>query len=543
MNRFYFIALFSICVVRITYGVEDLWSLALQRTNDHRFSVYFEKTDSTDYSTNSINEVIAWCRTNGVTKVYLETFRYDDPQLPKALVVQARNNLWAAGLEVSGGVSTVTVDQHEGTNYTQCYSDPEGQKTVASVFSTAAELFDHVIIDDYLYTKCECPNCQRDLNTRRFTVAQGTYGFTGDTMEKFRRELMYHVSRRLILKPARAMNPEVSVTIKFPKWYDQYQERGYDVVRQTEMFDQIWVGTETRNYDDCWFGGTPQYAAYFLMRWLTGFGGNKTGGGWYDWINTDPQTYIEQARQTILGGARESVLFSYGGLHILNQTSHCESVTVFYPPENMKALRANMRELLDVAGKVGASTHFGVAAYKPVNSGPAQTNEMEIFSFIGMLGIPLEPCHAFPMDAPAAFFSTHALKDPDFRGKLETFIESGKPVLITEGLKASLNSIKNIAAQNVFTLPLDQNATNPAPLLQIDVGRLDAIRTPLLKPFNMAFSAPPKVALYLFQPKDRSVQRNINYVIENFNTTNVPVSLNGKPLNIKARGWLTNFEP
>ena len=34
-----------------------------------------------------------------------------------------------------------------------------------------------------------------------------------------------------------------------------------------------------------------------------------------------------------------------------------------------------------------------------------------MFDFVGMLGVPLVPCHEFPADAPAAFFSVHALKD------------------------------------------------------------------------------------------------------------------------------------
>jgi hypothetical protein len=50
------------------------------------------------------------------------------------------------------------------------------------------------------------------------------------------------------------------------------------------------------------------------LRWLGGIGGAKCGGGWYDWLGTTERTYIEQARQTILGGARESMLFCYGGL-------------------------------------------------------------------------------------------------------------------------------------------------------------------------------------------------------------------------------------
>ena len=42
------------------------------------------------------------------------------------------------------------------------------------------------------------------------------------------------------------------------------------------------------------------------MRWLGGIGGSKCGGGWYDPYGTTEHTYIEQARQTVLAGAKES---------------------------------------------------------------------------------------------------------------------------------------------------------------------------------------------------------------------------------------------
>lgn len=42
---------------------------------------------------------------------------------------------------------------------------------------------------------------------------------------------------------------------------------------------QIWVGTETRDYDNKRWGRKVQYEAYYIMRWLGEIGGSKTGGG------------------------------------------------------------------------------------------------------------------------------------------------------------------------------------------------------------------------------------------------------------------------
>src|SRR5687767_3553446 len=84
------IVLVLIAFIRTARGAGDLWSLALQRTNDHRFSVYFESTDAPGYESNRLDQAIQWCHTNGVTKVYLESFRKDE-QLSKETLARARD--------------------------------------------------------------------------------------------------------------------------------------------------------------------------------------------------------------------------------------------------------------------------------------------------------------------------------------------------------------------------------------------------------------------------------------------------------------------
>src|SRR5204863_4386497 len=207
---------------------------------------------------------------------------------------------------------------------------------------------------------------------------------------------------------------------------ENFHERGYEVIRETADFDRIWVGTETRNYNDRHWGGTPQYEGFFIMRWLGGIGGPKCGGGWFDPFGTTEATYIEQARQTILGGARESMLFCYGALQ------HDSG------PKNIEALRANLPELLTVAKQVNRRQIVGIAAYKPANSHPKK--ESRIFDFLGMIGLPLIPTHEFPTHASAGFFSIHALKDPDLVPKLTGFIKAGKPTLLSDGLAEALTN-------------------------------------------------------------------------------------------------------
>jgi len=144
------------------------------------------------------------------------------------------------------------------------------------------------------------------------------------------------------------------------------------------------------------------------------------------------------------------------------------------------------------------------------------------------MGLPLVPCHEFPSDAPAAFFSVHALKDNRFAAKLAVFIHTGKPVLLTDGLARSLANQTEIKldAPNVHILPLKHD---PKSLLDLGQPELDELRAPLLRPLNAAFRAPNRVGLYLFDDG--------SWVIENFADDDVSVEFNGKPLALAARGW------
>jgi hypothetical protein len=373
------------------------------------------------------------------------------------------------------------------------------------------------MIDDFWFTDCQCSQCDAARKAKTVTVAGRTYPVAGDTWEDYRCELMVRLSQQRLLAAAKRVNPKARLIVKYPQWYDQFHERGYEVLRETADFDRTWVGTETRDYRDRQWGGTPQYEAYFIMRWLGGIGGPKCGGGWYDPYGTTERTYLEQARQTVLGGARESMLFCYGSL--LEHTG----------PKNVETLRKNIPELLTVAEQVGRRRIIGVAAYKPANNHPGK--EGRVFDFVGMIGLPLVPCHEFPVDAPAAFFSVHAMKDPDLPARLARFIASGKPVLLTDGLADQLAGKVDLAAANVRIIPV---RGEPKRLLELRRGDLDALRLPLLRPLGSSFRAPSHVALYLFADG--------SWVVENFNNEPVVVELAGKPQRVAPRGWAMQWK-
>jgi hypothetical protein len=147
-----------------------------------------------------------------------------------------------------------------------------------------------------------------------------------------------------------------------------------------------------------------------------------------------------------------------------------------------------------------------------------------------MMGLPLVPCHEFPTGAKAAFFSTHALKDPKLVDNLTRAIDSGMLVLLTEGLAEKLAGKVRVDSPNVRMLAIKGK---PNTLLGLSQGVLDGIREQLLRPLNRRFEAPNRVALYLFNDG--------SWVIENFNDEAVQVKLDGEARQVEGRGWIMHW--
>src|SRR5271154_6344029 len=319
MRKCFILVLLAGILAAPTHAQTNLWQLAQDSASVHRFSTLFSAQDvlhclSTDAG---IDAAIEWCKSSGITHVFLEAFR-DDYQAERETLQRARDRFKAAGFLVSGCVTTTQLGKPSSGwgPLVCCYTDPQTQARLQAVFEYAASIFDEIMIDDFFFEDCKCVDCDTARQAKSVTGGGKTYPVESDSWADYHCTLMLHVSQDRVLAPAKKVNPKVRLIIKYPQWYDMYQERGYDVGRETAAFDRIWVGAETRDYtNELHWGGTVQYEGYFLMRWLGGIGGDKCGGGWFDWLGTSEPNYVEQARQPILAGARETMLFCYGGLN------------------------------------------------------------------------------------------------------------------------------------------------------------------------------------------------------------------------------------
>ncbi|MCK4292987.1 MAG: hypothetical protein KAY65_07305 [Planctomycetes bacterium] len=458
---------------------QSLWDLANKNRGLLKISTLFTAQNVRDYLSGEegIDRAIEWCKTTGVTHVFMETFRSRYTAQRKTLE-NAKSGFEAEGFEVSGCVTTTQVGKiSTGWKLISCYTNKATQDELQKIFEYTASIFDEIMIDDFLFTDCQCGECK---------AARGEQSWAD-----YRCDLMVRVSRERILGPARVVNPNVKVIIKYPQWYDNFHNRGYEVLRQSADYDKTWVGTETRDYDDKRWGGKVQYEAYYIMRWLGGIGGAKTGGGWFDPYGTTEDTYVEQARQTVLADAKEMLLFCYGSLQ--RETG----------PANVQKLRREIPGLFKLAAMVRNKPIRGIAAAKPPNSDAH--NEQYVFDFVGMLGLPLVPAAEIDADAKAAFLSVHALKDTRFSDKLKKMLAAGRPVLITDGLAKRLDGI-DLDDENVTILKVSGNPKN---LLKLTREQLRPIREKLLAPLGIKFDAPNKVALYLIGED--------HLVVENFN--------------------------
>ncbi|MHC4113569.1 MAG: hypothetical protein ACYSUY_21040, partial [Planctomycetota bacterium] len=217
---------------------QSLWDLANENKGLLKISTLFTAQNVRAYlsTDEGINNAITWCKETGVTHVFIETYRGRYTAERKVLQ-HAKSRFTEAGFDVSGCVTTTKIGKIS-TRWKEisCYTDKGTQDELAKIFEYTASIFDEIMVDDFLFTDCECDECQKARGDR--------------TWADYRCELMTKVNQDRILKAARAVNPDVKIIIKYPQWYDNFHNRGYEVVQQTADFDKIWVGTETRDYDN-----------------------------------------------------------------------------------------------------------------------------------------------------------------------------------------------------------------------------------------------------------------------------------------------------
>ena len=145
----------------------------------------------------------------GLDKVYLEPYR-DGHWVEKEKMKEIIDFFKSKNVEVAGGFTTVVPDIDSEDSKRQrlfgtfCYSNDKMRQYIQRVSEYCAEQFDEVILDDFYFTNCTCEKKKKKKGDK--------------TWVEYRKELMKDVSENFVVGPARKINPNLKMIIKFPNW-------------------------------------------------------------------------------------------------------------------------------------------------------------------------------------------------------------------------------------------------------------------------------------------------------------------------------------
>lgn len=372
-------------------------------------------------------------------KIYLETHR-DKLIVDKKTLLNAKKFFEKQGLEVAAGI-TYTIDE-SNLFETYCYSKPEHRKKVQEIIEYSAEHFDEVILDDFFFTSCKCALCMEQKGDRSWS--------------DYRLELMTEATKSLIMGPAKAVNPEVKIIIKYPNWYEHFHELGFNLETQPALYDGLYTGTETRDAVRSNQHLQP-YLGYLVYRYYNNLKPGKNGGGWVDTGGMRfYDRYAEQLWLTILAKAPEMTLFDYrqmlyplrdGWIPEWSDEKTSFNYDEFLPVADNATMAKTAAHSLDIIDEVAGAlgTPYGIKTYKPFHS----NGEDFLQNYLGMIGIPMDLVPEFPKDEPIILLTEQAKKDPDIVEKIEQQLLDGKDVVITSGL---LNTLQDRGIRNLVNL-------------------------------------------------------------------------------------------
>ncbi len=374
-----------------------------------------------------------------VDKVYLETHRdliiVDDATLNAAKAFFAER-----GIETAGGI-TYTIDEPNRFE-TFSYSNPKHRAKVREIAEHTAKHFDEFILDDFFFTSTKS---KWDIEAK------------GDrTWTEYRLQIMEDAAKKLVIAPAKAINPNVKIVIKYPNWYDHFSALGFNLDKGPKIFDAIYSGTETRDAVSSSQHLQP-YLSYNIIRYFENLAPGRNGGGWVDIFGSMyADRYAEQLWLTLMAKAQEITLFQFNiianpvtpklrGVWQDRETSfdfeQLTSNAQTGGPNFASIAGQTYTEVDKFLGKLGKP--IGLKSYKPFHS----VDEAFLQNYLGTAGIPMDIVPEFPYEEAIILLTAQAADDPKIVSKIKGQLAAGKKIVITSGLLQKLQNkgIKDIA--------------------------------------------------------------------------------------------------
>lgn len=373
-----------------------------------------------------------------VDKVYIEVER-DRNLATDETLERIKKFFQDRGVQVAGGM-TLSDGSIGGQFRSFCYTDPEHREFIKKTVELAARHFDEVIQDDFFFVTTKLDS---DI------AAKGNRSWT-----QFRLDLLREAAENLLIKPAKAVNPNVKMVVKYPNWYEHFQGLGFDLELEPNMFDGIYTGTETRDPEITDQNLQP-YESYLIMRYFENIAPGRNGGGWVDTYSIRyVDRYVEQLWNTVFAKAREMTLFEWSGMLRPVQLGDRDAWSKLPTSFNYDQMLASYQARV-AAGAPAQPTYAGIAGYaleqadavlgrtgKPIGVAsyrPAHSwGEDFLHNYFGMIGIPIDLFPAFPTNANLVLLTESAAFDPLIVDKMKGQLTAGKTVVITSGLLRAL---------------------------------------------------------------------------------------------------------
>ncbi len=365
-------------------------------------------------------------------KVYVEAYR-DHVFATADELERVKSYFREKGIAVAGGV-TLAAGGDNGQFGTFDYERREDRAECERAVRLAAAHFDEVILDDFFFYTSKS---DADI------AAKGKRSWT-----QYRLEKMRDVARNLVLEPAKAVNPDVRMIIKYPNWYEHFQGLGYDLDQEAQDFDGIYTGTETRDptlTDQL----LQEYESYEIIRYFNNIRPGANGGGWVDTFSTRSiDRYAEQLWDTLFAKAPQIMLFNWrpmseDGAADAGNRPWASQATSFdwdavrhawrqsgsdLPAGWGRAAGAALETADTVLGALG--TPIGIGSYKPYQS----SGEDFLHNYLGNIGLSIELSPRFPDEAQSILLTASAAADPNIVDKIKAALRQGKTVTVTSGL-------------------------------------------------------------------------------------------------------------
>jgi hypothetical protein len=379
-----------------------------------------------------------------IDKIYLEVMR-NRTLVDEAGLERLKKYYQDQGVQVCGGLAYSVSETHgyEGFDY----ADPDDRAFVRKAVEMAARHFDEILLDDYFFF---------DRKTDYDVKAKGDKSWT-----QYRLETMREVTRDLIVKAAKGVNPRCKVIIKMANWYDQYAGMGNDTEMVPLIADGMFAGTESR----LWVGQEQRmqpYQSYDIMRFMDNLKPGVNRGGWVDQGGAIPiDRYSEQLLDTVFTRCPEMCCFNYSGMlgaippFAINDRTWADQPTSLNLAEVRKTIGPDENPTFaDIAAYtlgqvdqvlVHVGKPVGVKTYTPYHA----TGEEFLHDYLGMIGLPMDIFPQFPANADMVLLTEQAKFDPDIIRKIESQLKAGKSVCVTSGF---LRAMKGKGIEDICEL-------------------------------------------------------------------------------------------